>query len=166
MLKERGINCFFLIVGGGSLEEKLKNYCEELGLSEVTKFVGFTDNVELYMNITDINVNCSIGTETSSLALSEGMGLSIPCVVSDFGGNPYMVQDGKNGIVYPQGDASALADALETLCLDSSLYKRVSIGAKQRFENELNAELMAKRTYEYYEVKLRNFSKRMKYARE
>ena len=110
-------------------------------------------------NITDINVNCSVGTETASLALSEGMGLSIPCVVSDFGGNPYMVKDGKNGIIYPRGDSVALADSIEVLCNDYTLYEELSRGARKRFDEELNVNHMTEKTYEFYELMLRNYSK-------
>ncbi len=40
------------------------------------------------MNITDIQVNASYGTEATSLSLLEGMSLGIPAVVSDFEGIP------------------------------------------------------------------------------
>lgn len=102
------------------------------------------------MNITDINVNCSVGTETSSLALSEGMSLGIPAIVSDYPGNLYMVRDGINGIVYKQGDYRALARAVERLMSDRELYLRLSRNSRLRFDSELNAAKMARDTEDYY----------------
>lgn len=166
LLIERGLDVHFLIVGSGSLEQKLKEYCDEFDISDKISFIGYTDNVEKYMNITDINVNCSIGTETSSLALSEGMGLSIPCVVSNFGGNPYMVREGDNGLIYPCGDALKLADAVERLCIDKELYKRLSWGAKKRFDAELNVDIMTKKAYAFYEAMIDRYLGKEQSSRE
>lgn len=140
----------FLIVGGGSLEEKLKNICREKGIDDKFIFTGFVDDVTEYFNITDINVNCSHGTETSSLALSEGMSLGIPCIASDFGGNSYMVQDGINGYVYPAYDSHRLAVLIERSGNDAILRKRLSENAYIRFKSELNHKKMTEATYNYY----------------
>ena len=107
------------------------------------------DDVAPYMNITDINVNCSIGTETSSLALSEGMSLGIPAIVSDYGGNPYMVHNGVNGYMFPKRDARDLSEKI-LLFENKELYKRLSYGAIARFEKELNARRMTKDTEKLY----------------
>ncbi|MBO7303473.1 MAG: glycosyltransferase, partial [Clostridia bacterium] len=64
---------YFLIVGDGALADELKKYAGRLNIEPKVRFLGFVDDVSPIMNITDVNVNCSIGTETSSLALSEGM---------------------------------------------------------------------------------------------
>ena len=102
------------------------------------------------MNITDINVNCSIGTETSSLALSEGMSIGIPAIASDYLGNTYMIREGENGMIFPQGDYDVLAEKIEQLLSDNKLYNMFSKGAKKRFNNELNAKFTAEVTEKYY----------------
>ena len=112
-------------------------------------FTGFCENVSEYMSLFDINVNCSVGTETSSLALSEGMSLGIPAIASDYGGNPYMVRDGVNGFLYPQGNSEELAKKI-LLLEDDKLYERLSGGARARFDNELNSKRMTRLTEELY----------------
>lgn len=143
-------NCYFIVVGGGSCENALKSFAKRLGILEKVRFCGFVEEVTPYMNITDINVNCSVGTETSSLALSEGMSLGIPAIVSDYPGNLYMVRDGINGIVYKQGEYRALARAVERLMSDRELYLRLSRNSRLRFDSELNAAKMARDTEDYY----------------
>lgn len=143
--------CYFLIVGGGTEEDNLKSLVRELGIDEYIRFIGFVKDVYLYMNITDINVNCSIGTETSSLALSEGMSLGIPSIVSDYPGNVYMVHQGENGLIYPRQDHKMLARKIDILLKDKALYSHISENAKIRFENEFNAKKMAFLTEKYYE---------------
>ncbi|MBQ2385100.1 MAG: glycosyltransferase [Clostridia bacterium] len=148
-LCDRGGEYRFLIVGTGSAEAHLKRLCKDLGLEKKVVFTGFVEDISSLMSITDINVNCSVGTETSSLALSEGMSLGVPAVVSDFGGNCYMVKDGVNGFVYPQRDRIALADAIIRLS-DKKLYTKLSKNSLERFERELNAERMSAETAEFY----------------
>jgi glycosyltransferase involved in cell wall biosynthesis len=102
------------------------------------------------MEIADINVNCSVGTETSSLALSEGMSIGLPAVVSDYGGNPYMVRHGENGFVYPCGDTHIMAEYIIKLVGDRELYEKMSMAARRRFADELNAKSMTEKTTSLY----------------
>ena len=146
----KSTNCYFIIVGGGSMDFVLRKFSERLGISERVRFCGFVEDVTPYMNITDINVNCSIGTETSSLALSEGMSLGIPSVVSDYPGNLYMVKNKVNGLVYKQKDYISLASAIKSLLDNTELYSCISQNARRRFELELNARKMTRETEEYY----------------
>ncbi len=141
---------YFLIVGDGSMKKELKAECKKRGIDNHIIFTGFVEDVSTYFNITDINVNCSWGTETSSLALSEGMSLGIPAVASDYGGNRHMVKDGINGYIYPSGDYRALADCICRIFNDAALYEKLSKGAYDRFKTEFNSEKMAKQTYELY----------------
>lgn len=139
----------FLIIGGGTLENDLKTMAAKYNIEKNVIFTGKVDDVAPYMNITNINVNCSVGTETSSLALSEGMSLGIPAVVSDYGGNPYMVRNRVNGYVFPKRNARALADRILELS-NRELYKKLSQGARKRFEEELNSDRMTKDTEKLY----------------
>lgn len=139
----------FLIVGKGSLEESLVKESKRLGIDGKVIFTGFVENISPYMSITDINVNCSVGTETSSLALSEGMSLGVPSVASDYGGNPYMVRNGVNGFIYPRGNSLLLAKSIRKLG-EEKLYKRISQNARSRFEDELNAETMTRKVEKLY----------------
>lgn len=141
--------CRFLIIGGGSQEAYLKEKASKYGIKNRVIFTGAVADVAPYMNITDINVNCSIGTETSSLALSEGMSLGIPAIASDYGGNPYMVKHGANGYLFHQRDAKDLADKI-LLLENKSEYKKLSLGARERFETELNARRMTRETEKFY----------------
>ena len=156
LLLERSSEYRFLIVGDGSLAEELRAWCRTHHIDPYVIFTGFAKDVAPYFNIMDVNVNCSVGTETSSLALSEGMSLGIPAVVSDYGGNPYMVQHEVNGLVYPQRRADLLADAVERLTHDRVLYDRLSQNARRRFAEELNAEQMTKETERFYESLVQN----------
>lgn len=148
LLKDK--NFVFAIVGTGSEEKKIKALAKELDLDKKVIFTGFVFDVTEWMNVTDINVNCSTGTETSSLALSEGMSLGVPAIASDYSGNVYMVENGVNGMIFPQRDPFSLAEKIEALSQNKELYNSMKTASKERFEKELNAVNMTRKTEEYY----------------
>ena len=151
ILKERGKKgIYFLIVGGGEEEANLKETCARLGLASCVRFTGYTDTPARFVSLFDVAVNCSTGTETSCLALSESMSLGIPCLASRYGGNPEMVREGENGLLFPPRDAEALADGISRLCEDRPLYDRLARGARSAFLREFDARLMAAAYDELY----------------
>ena len=84
------------------------------------------------------------------MALLEGFSLGIPAIVSDFGGNPYVVKHGENGLLFPKKDETALADAILKMMQDPDLYQKTSFGAKEIFAEKFTAEKMSKNTEEVY----------------
>ena len=141
----------FLIVGSGTRENALKALAKELGIEERVCFTGFVADMAPVYRLLRVNVNCSVGTETSCLALSEGMSASLPMVVSHYGGNGAMVGDGKAGILFPPGDDAALADALERIISDPSLELTMRNAAYERYEQQYTAVQMTERLTAVYE---------------
>ena len=151
LLKKRGVKVVTLFIGDGSQRQFLEQKCRELGIWNEVRFIGFAYDTSPYMNIANININCSVGTETSSLALSEGMSLGLPAAVSDYGGNTYMIKHGINGLVCKCYDSEAMAENIENLIKHKKFYAKLSYNARLRFRDELNAANMARKTYELYE---------------
>ena len=143
-------NFRFFIVGSGTQEKPLKKYSTELKINDIVHFVGFCDDVSPIFNITNINVNCSYLSETSSLSISEGMSLGIPCVASDVGGNAYMIKNGKNGLIFQKQNATELAKSLMRLYEDKNLYKKCSLGAAKRYREELNDKISCQKMTDFY----------------
>ena len=150
MLLKKGIKAKFIIAGTGSYEEHLKQKVNKMGLNEQILFTGFITDADKLMNITDISVNASFGTEATSLALLEGMSLGIPAVVSDFGGNPGVIKSGVNGIIVPKKNSAALAEALEKLLTDDELYKEMSKNSQKVFSEKFTARAMTENTENLY----------------
>ena len=140
----------FVIVGGGSRLDAMRSLADRMGISDRVIFTGFSDDVERWFNCFDLNVNCSVGTETSSLALSEGMSIGVPAVASSYGGNPYMVKHGENGFIYKMRDAEDLAARVAQIAEDRDLYIKMSDAAYQRFATELNSAKMTAETLSFY----------------
>jgi len=140
----------FLIVGDGSLRREIEDYAKMLGIADKVRFTGFVSDTAPYYRLMRINVNCSFGTETSCLALSEGMSASLPMIASDYGGNPAMIGDGRAGVLVPINDAEALAKAICRIAKDPHLETKMREAARDRFERYYTAERMAEQVREVY----------------
>lgn len=145
----------FLIVGDGSRREELADMARQLAISPWVVFTGFVRDMALIYRLLRVNVNCSTGTETSCLALSEGMSAGVPCVVSDYGGNRPMVGDSLAGTVFPIGNFEALADAVGRIAVDRELETAMRIAAKARYDEKFTAKRMTEQVTAVYERLLR-----------
>lgn len=141
LLKDSHPEIKFIIAGSGSLDGVLRE--EALGLDNVI-FTGFIKEIWNIENIMDLNLNASWGTEATSLALLEGMSLGVPAVVSDFGGNPFVIESGVNGLVVEKKNAKALSDAIVEIKNDGALYSTLSEGAKGVYEGRFTAQAMSR----------------------
>ncbi len=145
----RGLDkAYFLIVGEGSQLETVKNAVEEDELGDRIKICGFVNDIAPLMNLCNVNVNCSVGTETSNLALIEGMSLGVVPVVSDLAGNNRIAEG--CGIVCERGDRDAFADAIEELYRDKEKLRTLSAAAKEKYLAKYTSERMAREVEEYY----------------
>ncbi len=143
-------NVHFLFIGDGSQKENYKRLASALGIEKKTTFLGYKERPEAYQSLFYVNVNSSRGTETSCLATSECMALSIPTVASDFGGNTEMIKNLENGLLFGSDNPYLLANAIIRLLCDDRLYKKLSDGAKRSFDGQFSADRMAAQYKELY----------------
>jgi len=151
LLKDRGYTNFrILIAGTGAFEEEVSRAVTEMGVGDVVQMLGFRSDVAQLLNVLDVQLNASYGTEATSMALLEGMSLGLPSVVSDYGGNPFVIQQGENGLVFASRDSRALADAMAQL-IDAP-EKRAAMGkrARELFENRFTGAVFARNTEQIY----------------
>ncbi|MEM9137135.1 MAG: glycosyltransferase family 4 protein [Cyanobacteria bacterium P01_F01_bin.42] len=111
-----------LLVGAGILEDRLKELAAD---TPSIVFAPFQNQslMPRTLAIADLLVLPSYGAgETWGLIVNEAMNLGKPVVVSDHVGCAEdLVANGKNGYIFPAGDVSALAQALQKACLRSDL---------------------------------------------
>ncbi|WP_461246933.1 glycosyltransferase family 4 protein [Treponema sp. R6D11] len=136
----------FVIAGVGPIEQELKEYAE--GASNI-KFIGFLNDTGIFHSVSAIQTNFS-STETSNLALIEGMSYGVPAVVSDAGGNPELVQDGENGFICHRENIHAFYNNIKELLQNSELYDKISANAKEVFEKRFTAKEFAKNIERVY----------------
>jgi len=131
-LSERGIKLNILILGDNSdknylsaLEEKIKEY----ELCNI-HMLGFKNDIENYLSISDIIVAPSTVHESFGRTLIEGMALGKTVIASNVGAHPEIIEDGINGFLVEPNNPKDLADKIEELIGSDELLK--SIGGKGR----------------------------------
>ncbi len=147
------------VVGSGPMLETLRNLSTRLGIEDRCHFEPSTAEVAQWLRAIDIFVLPSL-SEALSNALMEAMACGCAVVASQVGGNPELVSDGTTGLLYPAGDAEALADRLERLIVDDDLRTRVGAEAATRLRRDFSLEASV-RTMEaiYGELLGRKFPK-------
>ncbi len=141
-------DAFFLIVGDGSRRFELEDMAKALRIEDRVGFCGFCEDIAPYMALCKVNANVSHGTETSPLAISEGMSMGCVPVVSQIGGNAAMVKD--CGIVCPCDDPQAFAEAFLFLKNNPTSLETMVQRSRERFEQKLTSTRMTRETEELY----------------
>ncbi|OWV15152.1 glycosyl transferase family 1 [Fibrobacter sp. UWB4] len=89
-------------------------------------------------------------TEGLGVVLIEAMELGLPIVASNVGGIPDVVVDGKSGILVPEKDPVALAEAFKRLEADATLIQKLLAGARKRIEECFTWDGIIERQIEVY----------------
>lgn len=150
ILRDSGIKAKFLIAGTGDMEDEIKKQIKDNNLEDYVIMLGFLTNVEPLMNALDVQVNCSFGTEATSLSLLEGMSLGKPAVVSDFGGNPGVIKDGVNGYIVPTHAPQQIAERIKELFTNEEVYSKMQSNSREIFEKTFTAKKYAENIDEIY----------------
>ncbi len=156
LLKERGREDFrVLIAGTGPFAGTVEKAVEEARVGDVVKLLGFRSDVAELLGCLDVQLNASYGTEATSMALLEGMSLALPTIASDYGGNPWVVENGVTGLLFPSQNAGALADAMERLLDHPDQRREMGARAKEKYAREFTGEVFARNTEQVYRTVLK-----------
>lgn len=145
---EKAPDIRFLVVGDGSRRTELEEMSRRMGLAERVRFCSFCPDIAPLMALCAANVNTSVPGEVSSLAITEGLSLGVPPVVSRCRGSE-LLTDGC-GIVTTPGSAESTADAVMRLYSDRGLQKELSAAARLRYAEHFTACEYAQRTEAVY----------------
>lgn len=145
---EKAPDIRFLVVGDGSRRTELEEMSRRMGLAERVRFCSFCPDIAPLMALCAANVNTSVPGEVSSLAITEGLSLGVPPVVSRCRGSE-LLTDGC-GIVTTPGSAESTADAVMRLYSDRGLQKELSAAARLRYAEHFTACKYAQRTEAVY----------------
>jgi len=113
-------------------------------------FVGFREDACSLAGACAAFVMPSVAREGLPRAVIEAMAQGVPPIVSDVGGMPELVVNGKCGIVVPPRNADALAGAIAMLRSNAAERDRMGLAAKQRIRTDFNINTTIERTISLY----------------
>ncbi|MGB3968800.1 MAG: glycosyltransferase, partial [Planctomycetota bacterium] len=162
-LKQRGLRVVAHVVGSkdphskGSLEyaAEFERKLVELGVQDDVILHGMKRQEELPPLLQRCRAFVAPYVELGSgdkdgipTAMLEGMASAMAVVTTDSGSILEVVSDGVEGLVVPQRDSHAFADALARLIEDPALERRLAKAARARFDREFDIRVTEQRLHE------------------
>ncbi len=138
-----------LVCGEGQDMPRIQALAQEK-IKEHVHFTGFLSQITCGLYAMDVQVNASTISENCSMSLLEGMSMGLPAVVSEIGGNGYLIHHEVNGLCCPVRDSQALADGIRRLYQDRVFYEKLSQGAEEIFSQEFTGTQYGKKIEAVY----------------
>ncbi len=143
-----------LIIGGGPMRAELELWSGVPDLRGRIHLFGVMQPETLadYLNCMDVlalpSMTMPHWKEQYGRVIGEAMACGIPVVGSDSGAVPEVI--GPDGLIVPEGDASALAAAVQTGIFDKDIRDRLKQQGLERAERELSVRAMSERLLGFY----------------
>ena len=118
------------LFGEEDFERGLHELVAELGLGERIEFRGFRGDIWHELARLDMLVHASLVPEPFGQVVLEGMAAGVPVIAADAGGPGEILAPGRSGVLYPMGDAEALALAMRVLGQDPERRARLAGGGR------------------------------------
>lgn len=115
-------NSKLLIAGNGILKEELQELIDKHSLNDNVKLIGYTTEINKYMNICDLLVACSF-REGLPLNLMEAMLCGKFIVASKNRGHNELITNGVNGYLFDPDNADELANLIINALNNTNINK-------------------------------------------
>ncbi|AQW67810.1 MULTISPECIES: glycosyltransferase family 4 protein [Pseudomonas] len=142
-----------VIMGGGFLEQQLRQQASDAGLSQVQFLGGLPDEdkVALLELCYAFTFPSHLRSESFGISLLEAAMYGKPLISCEMGsGTTFINLADQTGLVVPPRDAPALAQAMQRLWDDPAQAQAMGAAAQQRFEHVFTASAMANAYAELY----------------
>lgn len=110
-LIKSGVECTLLIIGDGPERGRIEACIEAEGIQNHAQITGFQSDVVPFLTACNVMVLSSI-TENFSISALETLSVGVPMIMSDVGGARELVEHGKTGYVFEQGNIDELSTLL------------------------------------------------------
>jgi len=138
-----------VLVGQGSQQDMLKQLAVRLGIIGQIRFLGMQYQVQEILPLLSVFVLSSL-TEGTSISLLEAQACGVPAVVTDVGGNGFVVQQGENGFLCAVDDVVAMAEVLCRLRDEPEMVQQMGQAARLRVLDGLDLDSMVQQYQSLY----------------
>lgn len=140
------------LYGGGKKrwQDKARRLIETLGLRDRARMHGHVPDMPEALSRHQVFV-LSTHYEGMPLALIEAMACGCACIGTDVVGVREVIEHGRTGLLVPENDAQALAQAIQSLLQSPDMAARLGRQARQQALQEHSTQLMQQRYSELIE---------------
>jgi len=153
ILKSRGVPVRLRAVGGfedPQYERRIKQLAEELGVSDMVDWTGFTRDVDRELERMDLCVLPSLFGEGLPMVVLEAMAAGVPVVATRVEGTPEAIRHGQDGLIAEPGDPNDLADAVTRITSGQVDWHALRASALARHAEKFSQHSMAAGVAEVY----------------
>jgi colanic acid/amylovoran biosynthesis glycosyltransferase len=146
------------IAGKGPLQRELEMLAAGLGIFKDVHFVGFLSQpnlLELYTSahlfLHPSETSPNQDQEGVPNSLLEAMATGLPVVATRHGGIPEAVEHGRNGLLVPEEDHIALANAMHQITHSSEVFREMGLRARAAVADRFEQDVQIERLEAFYE---------------
>jgi glycosyltransferase involved in cell wall biosynthesis len=144
---------YFILIGRGPLEAKLKHLVRMMNLDNNFSFLGFVSEKELlryYQNAAIFILPSDY--EGLPTTLLEAMACGLPVIATHVDGVPEVITDGINGFLVPKKDPKSIANAALKLLANTELRNKIGNNASERIKENNNWDIVCERVLNCYRL--------------
>lgn len=140
----------FLLFGRGPLEPSIRERIRQMSLTRAVQLPGFDEDLPAFVGCFDVLVHPAYD-EGLGIILLQASAARVPIVTSPVGGIPEVVEDGRNGLLVPPGDAQALSDALIRMLESGEMRRRMGLAGEEVIERNFSLAGMVEGNLSVYQ---------------
>jgi colanic acid/amylovoran biosynthesis glycosyltransferase len=157
LLREAGHAATLRIVGDGPLRGQLVRQANDRGLGDAVRFTGAATRAEVRdaLHAAHImlapSVRSASGDEDAAVnTLKEALATEMPVVATRHGGIPELVLPGENGLLVPERDPRALAEAIAELASHPESWPKLGKAGRKKVIQEYGRGVILIETIDTY----------------
>jgi N-acetyl-alpha-D-glucosaminyl L-malate synthase BshA len=143
-----------LLVGDGPEMTPVCRLVKKLGLTDKVHLLGKQENLDELYSISDIKLLLS-EKESFGLVALEAMACGVPCIGTNVGGLPEVIQNGKTGYICELGDIDDISKKAIMLLSDQQIHEQFASNGLSVVKTKFRAEQIVGK-YEQLYFKLLN----------
>jgi glycosyltransferase involved in cell wall biosynthesis len=130
---------------------ELHRQIEKLGLADSVRLTGFSNDISDVLSRLTVFVHASVLPEPFGQTVLEAMAAGVPCIATNAGAIPEIVDHEETGLLVPPGDAAAMAQAILRLLRDREFALQLAARAQKIACERFDITLAAGRIQRIYE---------------
>ena len=161
LLLARGVDVEATLIGDGEEKRQLEELVSARGIGARVHLLGPRDQDEVrrYMSRAALMVQpCLVGNDGNRDALPtvlvESLAMRLPSISTPVTGIPEILDQGRCGVLVPENDVPATADAIEALLADSARRERIAADGRRRAEELFDAGKVARTLSSWFDEAL------------
>ncbi|MBI3012690.1 MAG: glycosyltransferase family 4 protein [Elusimicrobia bacterium] len=143
LVRKKMPECRFLMVGDGDLRVETESLIQSLQLNDSVKILGWRRDIPELLAISDLFALTSLW-EGLPRAAVEALIVGKPVIAFAVDGLKELIQDGKNGFLFPPGTLDSMGEKIVQVLKNETLRKTLSENASQSIDSSFDIHQMVR----------------------